>query len=165
MNLEKQNNKVVLHLGSNVGFKAQNLKNAVELIRLSVGEIELISRVYETEAWGIEDQEDFLNQAVLVNTLFSAEEVLYKVLHIERRLGRRRLLKWGPRIIDIDIIFYNQDIIKLEELEIPHPWMHQRSFVLDPLNEIIPNWEHPEIGKKVSELSEELENKIIEKVH
>ncbi len=151
--LKKAN--VVLLLGGNLGDRFQNISNAVNAIKEFVGSIQKKSSLYETAAWGITDQPHFLNQVVVVHTILSAQQVLEKILFIEKQLGRERLVKMGPRIIDIDILFYDDTIIEEENLIIPHPRLQERKFVLEPLNELIPNYIHPILNKSVKVLLQE----------
>ena len=147
--------KVVLLLGSNLGDRFQNISNAVNAIKEFIGTIQKKSSLYETAAWGITDQPHFLNQVVVVHTILSAQQVIKKILFIEKQLGRERLVKMGPRIIDIDILFYDDKIIEEENLIIPHPRLQERKFVLEPLNELIPNYIHPILKKSVKVLLQE----------
>ena len=151
--LKKAN--VVLLLGGNLGDRFQNIINAVNAIKEFVGSIQKKSSLYETAAWGITDQPHFLNQVVVVQTILSAQQVIEKILFIEKQLGRERLVKMGPRIIDIDILFYDDTIIEKENLIIPHPRLQERKFVLEPLNELIPNYIHPILNKSVKVLLQE----------
>ncbi|MCB0597173.1 MAG: 2-amino-4-hydroxy-6-hydroxymethyldihydropteridine diphosphokinase [Lewinellaceae bacterium] len=157
-------NQIYLHTGTNLGDREANLKRANERIMEEIGPIEKASRVYRTKAWGITDQPDFLNQALLVSTHLSPFELLEKIQDIERRMGRAREIKWGERIIDIDILFYNDEIIDTENLTIPHPYLHYRNFVLLPLMDIAPGLLHPGFGLTVAELYANSEDKLLVEV-
>ena len=145
-------NTVFLSLGSNMGNKAENLNKALELIAKKAGIIEKKSSVYETEPWGIEDQPRFLNMVIQAQTLLTPQELIHALLEIEKELGRIRKEKWAERIIDIDILFYNNAIIHETNLTIPHPYMHQRRFVLVPMHEIAPDFFHPLLHASISDL-------------
>ena len=147
-----QLNKTFLHTGSNLGDKAQNLATARDLIEAQIGPILKASCVYNTKAWGITDQPDFLNQALEVETKLSPIDLLDTILSIEQEMGRKREIKWGERLIDIDILFYNEDIIDQPRLTIPHPYLHYRNFVLVPMFEIAPDLRHPLLKQTISEL-------------
>ncbi|SDH51074.1 2-amino-4-hydroxy-6-hydroxymethyldihydropteridine diphosphokinase [Chitinophaga filiformis] len=147
-------NKAILLIGGNLGDRTGNLQQAVEQIDKQVGKVEKISALYETAAWGHVEQPDYLNQALLVSTGMDARTLLQTVLAIEHHIGRIRRQKWGARVIDIDIIFYNDAIINEPDLKIPHPQMQFRQFVLVPLTEIIPDWQHPVLHQPVSTLLE-----------
>lgn len=108
--------------------------------------------VYETQAWGMTDQPDFLNQVLEVATTLSPEELLEQIKQIEQQMGRERRVKWGERLIDIDILFYEQAVIYTEKLKIPHPFLHERNFVLIPLQEIAPDFQHPVLQHSISQL-------------
>lgn len=110
------------------------------------------SKIYKTAAWGKKDQNDFLNQALLIETDLVPEELLKKILDIEIQLGRIRNDPWGPRTIDIDILLYNDAIIDKENLKIPHPYLHLRNFNLVPLAEIYDEWLHPLLHQNASEM-------------
>ena len=155
-------NIVYLQLGSNIGERDKMLFISAKSISEDIGRIYMYSKVYESTPWRVDGQENYLNQIVAIQTLFSAQETLDKILKIENRLGRIRIEKWGERLIDIDIIFFNNDIIETPNLCIPHKHMHQRNFVLEPLMEIAPNLVHPKYNKTVSELFNE--SKDMEKV-
>ena len=134
---------VYLGIGTNLGDRRKNLVDAEGLINLKVGPVIACSKTYETAAWGLTEQPDFHNQVLSVGTTLSAEEVLREVLEIETHLGRVRKEKWGTRIIDIDILYYNDAVINLPHLKIPHPFIQERNFVLIPLLEIAPDYVHP----------------------
>lgn len=150
--------ELVLLLGSNMGNKSQNLFLAREALERDLGPMSKYSAIYETAPWGNVDQDVFLNQAIVIPCRVKPMIALEVILNIEQELGRTRKEKWGPRLIDIDIIFYGQLMFQSDFLEIPHPYMHDRLFVLGPLNEIIPQFIHPWFHKKVSELYEQLSN-------
>lgn len=152
--------EVVLHLGTNVGYREINLELALIMISNHIGSIARLSSIYETAAWGVEEQAPFLNQALNVTTNLKAKEVLKAIHLIEAKMGRKREQHWGPRVIDIDIIFYGEDIIDIPHLKIPHTQLSKRSFVLQPLLEICPDKVHPELGKSIHQLAEECEDTL-----
>lgn len=145
-------NKVYLLTGGNIGDRKAMLDDAAAYIKKDIGEVSARSEIYETAAWGKTDQSPFLNQALEVVTNFSAGEVLYKALSIEEKMGRYRQEKFGPRIIDIDILLFNNDIIHKPGLIIPHPQLPFRRFALTPLAEIAAGFIHPILKKTISEL-------------
>lgn len=133
-------NESYLSLGSNMGDRLEMLKQAVGLLTEHPDiQVEQISSLYETEPVGFTEQEPFLNMAVFIKTEISALALLEICQEIEQRLNRKRLIRWGPRTIDLDILLYNQDNVKTERLTIPHPRMHERAFVLIPLFELNPS--------------------------
>lgn len=149
--------EVYMLLGSNLGDRELTLRRATERIEVEIGEVVASSSLYETAPWGNTAQPAFLNMAVIVKTHDSALDVLEKALAIERALGRIRAERWGSRTIDIDLIFYGADIINHEDkLTIPHPEMHNRRFVLEPLAEISPNFIHPVFKRTVEDLLQSL---------
>ena len=145
-------NIVFLQLGSNLGDRELLLKDAITEIEDRVGNILECSKVYESTPWRVEGQENYLNQILKVKTILLADDVLLTVLDIEKQLGRVRIEKWGERLIDIDIIFYNDSIIETPELCVPHKHLHERMFVLKPLHDIVPEMIHPKYNKTIAEL-------------
>jgi 2-amino-4-hydroxy-6-hydroxymethyldihydropteridine diphosphokinase len=153
-------NIAYLLIGGNMGERQYYLSSAKELIEKDCGEIVLESSIYETAAWGLEEQAAFLNQAIEIKTPLSAIELLEKILAIEERLGRKREIKYGPRLVDIDILLFNKIVVKTEGLSIPHPQMQNRRFVLMPLAEIAAKQMHPILKKKVEQLLKECPDKL-----
>lgn len=151
---------VFLLLGSNMGERTDFLSKACGLLMERVGVLEKKSAYYETAAWGKTDQPDFVNQVLKLQTTLSPNELLVTILQIEQDLGRERMEKWGARTIDIDILFYNKEEINFPYLKIPHISLHERAFTLVPLCEIEPDWFHPILNKKVSELLTELNDTL-----
>ncbi|MFN3699409.1 MAG: 2-amino-4-hydroxy-6-hydroxymethyldihydropteridine diphosphokinase [Dictyoglomus sp.] len=148
--------KVFIGLGSNLGDKRRNINTALEKLREKGISILKISSIIETEPYGYKEQDKFLNAVCLVETDFSPHQLLKVLLDIEREMGRVRTIKWGPRIIDLDIIFYDDLIIQEENLVIPHPDAHNRIFVMGPLLEIAPDFVHPVLKKTIKEIYIEL---------
>jgi 2-amino-4-hydroxy-6-hydroxymethyldihydropteridine diphosphokinase len=142
----------ILLLGTNQGNKKENLFKAIELLAIHTGTIKKASSLYATEPWGLADQAEFLNQAVILETELSPAILLQKILNIEQGMGRRRELKWGPRLIDIDILDFAGIILNTPELKLPHPYLQERRFSLLPLQEINPEWVHPVLKKTAEEL-------------
>lgn len=143
---------IFLLLGTNLGDRLKNLVAARTLIIKEVGPIIESSGVYETAAWGKVDQASFYNQVIKVETNEDPQHLLAQILDIEQRMGRVRDEKWGPRIIDIDILFYHDLLINDLNLIVPHIGLPDRRFVLEPLNEIAPDLFHPGLQKTVREL-------------
>jgi 2-amino-4-hydroxy-6-hydroxymethyldihydropteridine diphosphokinase len=139
-------------IGGNLGDRLANLNNAKIEIELHCGKILSSSAIYETAAWGFTEQPPFFNQALQLETTLSATELMQQLLSIELSLGRERLLPLGPRSIDLDIIYFNNEKIQNDTVSIPHPRMEQRNFVLIPLNEIAPNYLHPILNLPTSTL-------------
>ena len=152
--------KVYLLLGGNLGDRKMLIANAEDELRKQIGDIVLKSSLYETKAWGKEDQPNFLNKALGINTKLNAFEILKIIQNIEVKLGRKRVEHWGSRTMDIDILFYENEIIDTEDLKIPHPLINIRKFVLSPLLEIIPDFIHPGLKKSVKELYLICEDKL-----
>ena len=140
-------NRIYLSLGSNIGDRAKNLARAVEALGERGVRVVRESSVYETEPVELREQDSFLNSVIEVETELSAGELMEALLAIERSMGRERRVPKGPRVIDIDILLYGDEVVREEGLEIPHPRMAERRFVLVPLAEIAPDLRHP-VGKK-----------------
>jgi 2-amino-4-hydroxy-6-hydroxymethyldihydropteridine diphosphokinase len=153
-------NSAYLITGGNIGNRQEELNNAARLIQERCGTIIDRSSLYETAAWGKTDQESFLNQALVLETTLNARDLLNEILYIENLMGRDRVEKYGPRIIDIDIIFFNHQVIRENGLIIPHPEMAKRRFVLEPLNQVIPAYIHPIYYKTVSELLDQCDDSL-----
>lgn len=151
----KSQNQVVLSLGTNQGNRIHNIEKCLELIHQEVGTVIKISKLYETPSWGF-DGNAFYNCALVVHTFGSAYKILEQILAIEKRMGRVRDLTsaYQSRIIDIDLIAFNEEIIETENLQVPHPLMQNRKFVLVPMLDLNLDWVHPVFHKKVTELLE-----------
>ena len=144
---------VYLLTGSNMGNPQVMLQQAADaIVQNGLGEINAASALYKTAAWGKTDQPDFLNQALQLKTALLPEALLLALLAIEIQMGRQRFQKNDPRIIDLDIIFYDDLVMKTDRLIIPHPLMHLRRFVLEPMNEIAARFLHPVLKKTVAAL-------------
>ena len=146
--------QTVLLLGSNIDNRLELLAAASSLIMAQIGSVVVASSIYESDPWGYDSNNSFLNQALLIKTNISPEKVLDKCLSIENKLGRTRNENgtYADRNIDIDILLYEELIISNDNLEIPHPRMHQRRFCMEPLVEIAPNWIVPTFQKTTSQV-------------
>lgn len=144
--------KVYLLLGGNLGDRTAYLQQARESIHQQVGVILRSSKVYETAAWGKTDQPNFLNQVLELETSLLPEQVLQSINSIELELGRVRHEHWGARVIDIDILFYNDEILQTQRLTIPHPQLHLRRFTLLPMAELAPALQHPLLLQSIHQL-------------
>ena len=147
---------VFIALGSNIGDRMKALKQASDLLPPDIIPVSF-SKVYETPPWGYEDQSTFLNQVIKTRTHLSPCEVLKRLKEIERELGRQPIFRYGPRLIDLDILFYDETEYKTEELTIPHPEIANRAFVLVPLMEIAPNYIHPVTHKKIVDMAAQVD--------
>jgi len=154
-------NTIFLLLGSNLGDRKLLLQQAIKHIEAGVGPIIKKSSVYETQSWGKTDLPDYLNQVIIAETELSEQKTLQTILNIELLMGRVREEKWGARIIDIDILFYNSEVIDEPGLHIPHPELHKRRFTLEPLAEIAPTFIHPVLNKTILQLKNELKDSLL----
>jgi len=154
---------VFLLLGSNLGDREAYLQAAVQHIETDIARVVKRSAVYQTQSWGKTDEPDYLNQVIKLKTGLQPAVILQKILAIEISMGRKREIKWGSRIIDIDILFYGRAIINEPGLQIPHPELHKRMFTLIPMSEIAPDFIHPVLGKSIFQLKSELNSDLIVK--
>lgn len=145
-------NQLILITGSNIGNRKKSLETAAALIRKHIGKIIRSSKIYETDAWGITNQATFYNQVLIAESKFSPQKVIQKVLEIEEKMGRVRTIKNAARIIDIDILFFNNETVNEQNLIIPHQEIANRRFVLIPLNELVPEMIHPVLKKSIAHL-------------
>jgi len=150
---------VYVGIGSNLGNRGRNCIRTVELLEQKGIVVKKRSNLYETEPWGVKGQPLFLNMAVEIETTLSPRRLLEIVKGIEEEAGRVRTFRWGPRIIDIDILFYDNRVILEDQLKIPHPFLHERAFVLKPLDEIAPDIIHPVLRVSVHELLHRIEQR------
>lgn len=148
--------KAYIGIGSNLGDRQQNCLDAIELLKINGLQVTRRSSMHETEPWGVKQQPKFINMAVEVKTDIPPRELLGLLKKIENDMGRMDTVRWGPRVIDLDILLY--DNIKIDEdgLKIPHPLMHERDFVLGPLFEIAPDKEHPVLSVTIKKLLENI---------
>lgn len=154
-----------LLLGANLGDRVATLRRAVELIALRIGLVRQQSQLYETAPWGVTDQPTFLNQVLAVETDLEPEAVLIQTQAIEQELGRIRLEKWGARIIDVDILYYDQRIVQTNTLTIPHPFLQLRRFTLVPLAELALDFVHPILEKTTLDLLTDCPDKSDVAIH
>jgi 2-amino-4-hydroxy-6-hydroxymethyldihydropteridine diphosphokinase len=143
-------------LGTNIGDRLKNLQTAIGAMPPQVT-VKRVSTVYETAPWGVLDQPDFLNQVIEIETDLAPAALLHHLKAIEARMGREQTVRYGPRRIDLDILFYEDLVLELSGLRIPHPRLHERSFVLAPLADLAPDLRHPELGKTVQEMLAQLD--------
>jgi 2-amino-4-hydroxy-6-hydroxymethyldihydropteridine diphosphokinase len=156
-------NNVFLLLGSNLGDRKESLQQAIMHISYDISPDIRVSSVYETQSWGKTDEPDYLNMVVEVKTAWPAQTILDKILSIEQVMGRKREEKWGSRTIDIDILYFNSDIIDIPGLHVPHPQLQNRGFTLAPLVELAPQFVHPILKKTNLQLKKELTDGLIVK--
>jgi 2-amino-4-hydroxy-6-hydroxymethyldihydropteridine diphosphokinase len=139
-------------IGGNLGDRPAYLSAAATLIAERAGQVRSASALYETAAWGMQNQPDFLNQVLFIQTALSPIELLHKLLDAEKELGRFRIEKNGPRTIDMDILFYDRWIISVPGLQVPHPRIRERRFVLEPMCELSPDFRHPSVNLTMQQL-------------
>ena len=145
-------NQVVFILGGNLGDRLRLIEESVELMVSHFGSNTGKSSIFETAAWGGKSNGNYLNQVLVFNTSFFPEEILEVILEIELKMGRTRGEKWGDRTMDIDILYFGNEKFHSERLTIPHPFLQERRFVLEPLAEILPDLVHPVLSKTNREL-------------
>ncbi|MGB0851211.1 MAG: 2-amino-4-hydroxy-6-hydroxymethyldihydropteridine diphosphokinase [Bacteroidia bacterium] len=150
--------KLVISLGSNLGNRYAYIRQAITHINRELEGICQVAHFYETPPWGDENQATFINTAASIETSISLEQCLTVLQNIEKRMGRVKTKKWGPRSIDLDILFYGNETIKLNHLEVPHKHLHERSFVLVPLCDILPDFVHPILNRPIADLYSEIDN-------
>lgn len=143
---------VFIGLGSNLGNRRENLRYALTELKKQGIQIAKVSAVYETEPWGVKEQPPFLNLVLQCKTVLKPLELLRRLKEIERTVGRKETFRWGPRVIDLDILYYGKSIINEPELVVPHPHLKQRAFVLKPLSDIAPDFKDPVTGLSVAEM-------------
>ncbi|MEL7118033.1 MAG: 2-amino-4-hydroxy-6-hydroxymethyldihydropteridine diphosphokinase [Bacteroidota bacterium] len=151
------NHRLFLGTGTNLGDRKNNLNQALQFIKEYIGDVNTQSNIYQSKAWGKTDQPDFFNQVLEVFTNQEPQQVLENCLSIEQQMGRVRIEKWGTRIIDIDVLFYNDLVLNHPNLIIPHPFLQDRSFVLKPMAEIAPEFVHPVLRETIKNLLEKIE--------
>lgn len=149
-------NTIFLGLGTNLGDRQQNLQRAVDGLAAGMS-VTAVSQLYETPPWGVDEQPAFFNMCLAANTLQTPHQLLTFIKKLENELGRTKTFHWGPRLIDIDILFYNSDIIIEPELIVPHLQMANRAFVLAPLADLAPYFLHPQTGKSVKQMLNEVD--------
>jgi 2-amino-4-hydroxy-6-hydroxymethyldihydropteridine diphosphokinase len=158
-------NQVVFILGGNLGDRLRLIEGSVELMVSHFGPITRKSSIFETAAWGGKSNGNYLNQVLVFNTSFFPEEILDVILEIELKMGRTRGEKWGDRTMDIDILYFGNEKFQSERLTIPHPFLQERRFVLEPLAEILPDFVHPVLNKTNLELLENCLDKSSVKIY
>lgn len=143
-------------IGSNLGNREKNCEHAISLLLEQRITVRKRSAMIETEPWGVADQPKFINMAIQIDTTLAPEDLLNLLKDIESRVGRTEVTRWGPRIVDLDILLYNSCVIDSRNLQIPHPHLHDREFALRPLADIAPEIIHPVLGKSIRTLLREL---------
>lgn len=155
------NNLSYIAIGSNIEPRERHVATAINEIRKNF-KIEKISNIYESKAWGVTDQGDFLNFCIEIKTDLNATDLLLKLQEIENKIGKIKRKHWGPREIDLDILFFNDEVIDDGNLKVPHPYIQERSFVLKPLKDIAPNFIHTKLNKTILELESKVDDSDLE---
>jgi 2-amino-4-hydroxy-6-hydroxymethyldihydropteridine diphosphokinase len=151
---------VYLLLGSNIGEREKHFEFAISRLNAEAGNVVKISSFYETAPWGVTGQQNYLNAALLLETELSPESLFHTLKNIEKEAGRTDLRKYAPRPLDIDILFYDDEVIKTNDLTIPHEKLHLRRFTLVPLNELAPEFHHPVLNKTIAALLQACEDPL-----
>jgi 2-amino-4-hydroxy-6-hydroxymethyldihydropteridine diphosphokinase len=154
---------IFLSLGSNLGDRLANLHNAVSALPPKIRPL-VQSSVYETSPWGYSNQPDFYNQVIKAETLFDPADVLAFIKSVEVSLGRQETFRFGPRLIDLDLLFFDSLILNTPDLTIPHPRIIERAFVLVPLSEIAPDFTHPGIGRSIQQLRSSIDTSSVNRI-
>ncbi|MEW6068932.1 MAG: 2-amino-4-hydroxy-6-hydroxymethyldihydropteridine diphosphokinase [Nitrospirota bacterium] len=149
---------VYIGIGSNLGDRHKNCEHAIELLEKRGIIVKKKSSMHETAPWGIKDQPVFINMVIEIETGLKPKELLRLLKDVEKEAGRKETFKWGPRIIDLDILLFDDIVLNENDLKIPHPSMHKRDFVLMPLCEIAPDIKHPVLNLSVKDLMQKLSN-------
>ncbi len=156
---------IFLLLGANLGDRQETFRRAIELLSERVGTVTLPSSLWETAAWGLTDQPNFLNQVLLISTELQPLDLLAQTQAIEIEMGRVRKEKWGARLLDIDLLYYGLEILDLPQLKVPHPYIPKRRFTLAPLAEIAPDFIHPSLHiTQIELLNQCVDNSVVNKI-
>ncbi len=153
--------KAYILMGGNIGDRFKNLQTAKDLMSKQCGTIIKESSIYQTAAWGLTDQPDFLNQVIILSTSLNPETLIRSLLSVEETMGRKRSIKFGPRIIDLDILLIDDFLIESELLTVPHPALQKRKFALIPLNEVAPELLHPVENKTINQLLTDCKDELV----
>lgn len=159
-------NLAYISLGGNVGNTQEIFQEALKEVEKRIGNILQQSSLYQTAAWGNTEQNDFLNQVVWIESALEANQLLDSLLTIELLFGRERKEPWGPRTLDLDLLFFNQEIIQTDHLMVPHPRIKERKFILVPLNEIAVDYIDPQTGKTIEAILQDCSDDLaVKKIH